>query len=143
MSQHIIGALSAITVALLLLCIIYVPATAEDHGQWANQPPEIRAWYQDATLTPAAQKRFGFVPCCEYAEVVRTKFKVDSSSGAPQWWYLDETSQKYLRIPDDIIHWDEAAPDNKPTLFRLNIDVMNGAVPAGTLTCFYPPGGAV
>lgn len=114
---------------------------ARDLGQWTNEPATVRDWYERAVLTKEAQKRLGFVGCCKYADVVKTKFRVDTSSGAAHWFYLDPKSGQFEQIPDDIIHWTEQAPDNQPTLFALSEPF--GQWPVGTLTCFYPSGGAI
>ena len=123
--------------ALALLCV--GAAHADWKPQYASASANIQAWYKDAVLTPAAQKRLHFIGCCDGADVVKTKFKLDTSKGNPHWFYLKDG--QWAQIPDDIIHWDEQAPDNQPTLFHLSFD-FNGN-PAGTLTCFYPPGGGL
>lgn len=99
---------------------------ARDLGQWAGQPPEVRDWYRDAELTLAARQRFPFVKCCTQSDVVRTQFRVDKVSGADAWWWRD--GETWKRVPDDIIHWGEHAPDGQPTLF----------VFLGKETCFFP-----
>jgi hypothetical protein len=47
----------------------------------------------------------------------------------------------WKHVPPDIIHWDESAPDGKPTLFALSESW--GGWPPGTPTCFYPPPGGL
>jgi hypothetical protein len=122
---------------LLLLLVGAGAAAARDLGQWNDQPAAVREWYQNATLTAAARKRFNFIPCCSYAEVVQSQFRVDRVNGADHWFYRNAGA--WAQIPDDIIHWDESAPDNKPTLFALDSDTLGAK--KGDLTCFYPPGG--
>lgn len=104
------------------------PAQATWKPEYASAAPEVREWYRNAELTPEAQKRFGWIKCCDHADVFRTQFKVNRATGGDEWWYLSGTEWK--RIPDDIIHVDEHAPDNQPTLFIYN----------GMETCFFPGG---
>lgn len=121
--------------AALFLCAGGAGATWKP--QYASAPAAVQQWYRDAVLTPAAHARLGFAGCCDGADVVKAQFRFGSADGKPAWFFLRDGA--WLRIPDDIIHWDESAPDNKPTLFALREPF--GAVPAGTLTCFYPPSG--
>lgn len=115
-----------VAATLALACSAH-PATGRDLGQYADQPPEIREWYRNAELTPAARRRFPYVKCCDGADVVRTSFRVDKTSGADAWWWLD--GETWKRVPDDIIHWNESAPGGQPTLFVFQ----------GRETCFFPP----
>lgn len=109
------------------VCVVAI-AQAEWKPEYANASPEVQAWYRNAELTPEAQKRFPFQKCCDHADVYRTQFKVDKASGRDEWWYFDMGDWK--RIPDDIVHVDEHAPDNQPTLFIYH----------GQETCFFPGG---
>lgn len=106
-------------------------AQARDIGQWANQPPEVREWYRNAELTPAARERFPFVKCCDGPDVVQTSFRVDKTSGADAWWWLDGGT--WRQVPPDIIHWGVAAPGGQPTLFVFR----------GKETCFFPGDGGI
>jgi hypothetical protein len=124
-----------IAAALALACA--APAKATWKPQYAQAPQAVQDWYQHAELTPAAAKRLGFVGCCDDADVVNAKFRFTKEDGNPAWYF--QRAGVWLRIPDDIIHWDQSAPDNKPTLFALAHDTLGQ--PAGTLTCFYPPSG--
>lgn len=114
-------------VCVLVLAVIR-NAGAEWKPEYAQASPEVQAWYRNAELTPEAQKRFPFKKCCDHADVFRTQFKVDKASGRDEWWYFDMGEWK--RVPDDIVHIDEHAPDNQPTLFIYN----------GKETCFFPGG---
>lgn len=120
--------IAAALAALALLC----PAAARDLGQWADQPPEVRAWYRNAEVMPAARERIPFVKCCDNSDVVKTRFAVNKIDGRDEWFYED-TPGHMKRIPDDIVHWGEVAPDGQPTLF----------VYAGKETCFYPGDGGL
>ena len=118
-----------ILIVLIAYSIIFINATyARDLGQWANQPQEVRDWYRNAQLTPAAQERLHFKSCCDNSDVIKTKFRV-GTKGDDVWEYLNSNGEWEI-IPADIIHWGESAPDGQPTLF---------IVPqTGILTCFYP-----
>jgi hypothetical protein len=122
--------------------VAIAPARAEWKPQYAQASPEVRAWYGSAELTPAAAARLGFKRCCDESEVVKTRFRVDRSSGQDEWYYLK--NGKFERIPLDIIHWGESAPGGKPTLFVLSdhwADAFHR--PHGTPTCFYPGEGGL
>jgi hypothetical protein len=108
---------------------------AQVHARWkaeyASQPPEVQQWYRNAEITPAARRRFPFKKCCENADVVKTKFNVNRTTSGDEWYWLD--GETWRRIPDDIIHWDERAPNGQPTLF----------VYSGEETCFFPGEGGI
>jgi hypothetical protein len=114
------------------LCLATVLAfSAQAQATWkpeyASNPPEVRAWYQNAELTDAAKHRFPFKKCCDHSDVVKTKFTVNRTDGGDEWFYEDQPGH-WKRIPPDVIHWDQAAPGGKPTLF----------VYSGKETCFFP-----
>ncbi len=93
-------------------------------------PQENQQWYQNAETNPEARATFPtpWAKCCNHAELIPVKniiFPTDKHG----WQWNDEGVVK--NIPDIIIHWSEAAPDNQPTLF----------VYIGIMTCFYPPQG--
>lgn len=104
------------------------PAAARWKPEYAELPPQVREWYRTRELTPAARKRLGWDNCCDHADVVRTRFQVERSTGGDIWNWLDPASGQWRRVPDDIIHWNESAPDGRPTLF----------VYQGRETCFFP-----
>lgn len=112
----------------LAVVVMNKAARATWKPEYANASPEVRDWYRNAELTPEAQKRFMFKKCCDHADVFRTQFKVNKTTGGDEWWYLNGAEWKL--IPHDIIHLDEHAPDNQPTLFIYN----------GMETCFFPGG---
>lgn len=103
---------------------------------WAHNlpgvPAENQAWYQNAETNPEARATFPspWNKCYNHAEVIDAKYIV-RPDGKDGWRWND--NGKIKNIPDIIIHWSEAAPDNKPTLF----------VYLGVMTCFYPPQGGV
>ncbi len=112
--------------AALSAGVLIGQADARWKPEYANAPQEVRDWYQHAQLTPKARMRFPFKSCCEHADVVKTQFRVNRATSGDEWYWLD--GQDWRRIPDDIIHWGETAPDKQPTLF----------VYRGKETCFWP-----
>ena len=116
--------------ALVVLALV-AQVQARWKPEYASQPPEVQAWYRNAELTEAAQARFPFKKCCDHADVVKTKFNVNRTTAGDEWYWLD--GQTWRRIPDDIIHWDQRAPNGQPTLF----------VYSGQETCFFPGDGGI
>jgi hypothetical protein len=117
---------SVCVVAVVSAGVFISTADARWKPEYADAAPAVREWYQHAELTKQAQMRFPFKSCCEHADVVRTQFRVNKVDGHDEWYWLD--NGEWRRIPDDIIHWGEAAPDKQPTLF----------VYKGHETCFWP-----
>jgi hypothetical protein len=121
--------------AMALGAIAAFAAAAQVQARWkaeyASQPPEVQQWYRNAELTPAAQARFPFKKCCDHADVVKTKFNVNRTTSGDEWYWLD--GQTWRRVPDDIIHWNERAPNGQPTLFLYS----------GKETCFFPGDGGI
>lgn len=94
--------------------------------------PEYQQWASNVQTTEPAFKRLGWRKCCNHAEVFRTKFMPVKENG--QDGYLYEVSEGvYKRVPQDIIKWDERAPDGRPTLF----------IYQGKETCFFPAEGGI
>lgn len=123
--------------------LVIIAACTLSHAEWkpeyADADPAVRDWYENATVTEAAQPRLGFEKCCATSEVVHTKFEVRKKDGDDQWFYVDPKDGKTKQVPPDIIHWGESAPDGQPTLFVLTDDVADvHHLPHGTPTCFYP-----
>jgi hypothetical protein len=115
----------AAIVAFSVQAIVQAQATWKP--EYASNPPEVQAWYQNAELTEAAKNRFPFKKCCDHSDVVKTKFIVNKSDGGDEWFYEDEPDH-WKRIPPDVIHWGESGPGGKPTLF----------IYSGKETCFFP-----
>lgn len=135
---------------VLAALVVASPTHAEWKPQYADASQAVKNWYAGAKLTQAAHDRLaamsrdgqGFWGCCDSSEVVKTKFKVDRSSGQDVWLYLKDG--KYEPIPSDIIHFGESAPDGQPTLFVLADHYADAyGLPHGTLSCFYPPPGGI
>jgi len=129
--SKIAGYLAAL-VRLALACLFIAQVAFADDAnatwkpEYADASPEVRAWYQNAQLTDAAERRFGFRSCCAHSDVVKTEFRVSRVNNGDQWYWFDH--DHWNLIPSDIIHWGESAPDGQPTLFAI------GDIP----TCFYP-----
>ncbi|MGH6726588.1 MAG: hypothetical protein ACREB8_08590 [Pseudolabrys sp.] len=116
----------ALCIAALSAGVLIGQADARWKPEYASAPQTVRDWYQHAELTRKAQMRFPFKSCCEHADVVRTQFRVNRATAGDEWYWLD--GETWRRIPDDIVHWGETAPDKQPTLF----------VYQGHETCFWP-----
>lgn len=123
------------TLLLVLLpaaCGTLTPVAAEWKPEYADQPPEVRAWYSRQVINEAARIRLNVAwrGCCDHADVVKTRFSVNKTTNGDEWSYLDADGVTWKKIPDDIIHWGDSAPGGQPTLF----------VYQGKETCFFPPG---
>ncbi len=105
------------------------PAPAHDHP---GVSPELNAWYQNVETNVEARPTFPspWNKCCAHAEVIPVK-DIIFPTQEHGWQWNDKGDVK--DIPNVIIKWNEAAPDNQPTLF----------VYLGTMTCFVPPQGGV
>ncbi|MDO8596632.1 MAG: hypothetical protein Q7R45_08410 [Sulfuricaulis sp.] len=127
--RHLLAALA------LAVSFSAAPADATWKPEYAQAPQAVRDWYSNAQLTPAASQRLKIVSCCASSDVVRAQFRVEKKTGrrGDEWWYLAGATWK--RVPPDIIHWDEHAPDGMPTLF-----ILSGS---NVETCFYPPDGGI
>jgi hypothetical protein len=130
-----------ITYHCVLVVTIVVCFAGFAHARWkpeyANMPAEIRAWYAQAQTMPDSRprKEKGYVGCCNHGDVVDAQFetKKTPSGYVEEWYYKTPEMAEYKRIPNDIIHWGEAAPYGLPTLFVYN----------GEEICFWPPNGAI
>jgi hypothetical protein len=121
-------------IALLTLTFLAAHAHATWKPEYTQLSQEVRDWYKSQELNPAARQRLGVAwkSCCEHGDVVRTQFRVEqngSAYGHDTWFYLKDG--KWKRVPDDIIHWGEHAPDKQATLFIYQS--------TGQELCFYPP----
>lgn len=114
--------------AIVAIALLLTPAYARWKPEYAANSPETRNWYETRELTAAAQQRFYFKSCCAHSDVVKTKFKVSRTSGKDEWFWLD-SDNNWQQVPDDVIHWDEHAPNGDAVMFAI------GTHP----TCFYPP----
>jgi hypothetical protein len=106
-------------------------ASAKWKPQYAEASPEIQNWYKSRRLTEAARNRFAFASCCDDSDKVETQFKVDKATGDDEWFYLQDN--QWLKVPADIIWWDEHSPTGEAVLFAID----------GKPTCFFPPRGGL
>jgi hypothetical protein len=111
---------------VVFLLTIY-PLQAHWRPEYAQLPQATQDWYSSRELTEAAQLRFHFKSCCAHSDTVSTQFRVNKTTGTDEWFWLN--GGKWKRIPDDIIHWDQHAPDGQAVMFAI------GDEP----TCFFPP----
>lgn len=113
----------------VLLCCVSLGAAAHDVP---GATLEMQSWYENAETIVEARPTFPspWQKCCNHAEVIDVK-DIIFPTQEHGWQWNDNGTVK--DIPDIIIHWSEAAPDNRPTLF----------VYLGTMTCFYLPQGGV
>jgi hypothetical protein len=123
---------SGVCVASVLACACMFSAVAEWKPEYAQAPVQVQDWYRKAELTAEASKRLnGWKSCCAHSDVVKAQFRVNKTDARDEWWWLN--GEKWQRIPDDVIHWGQAAPGGRPTLFVYN----------SVETCFWPPDGGI
>lgn len=115
-----------ILMAVLIGWFITTAKADNADGKFNNAPN--RDWYQAQEINPEARTRLNvsWKSCCNNSDVVKTRFRVDRTTAADQWWYLDDNT--WRQVPADIIHWNDPTPDGQPILF----------VYSGKPTCFYP-----
>lgn len=124
--------------AILLTAVTFTLALLFVGGALPHElpgiPAENQAWYQNAETNVEARKTFPspWGKCCNHAEIVPIKDIIFPTQEHGWQWNKHGTGE-ILDIPNVIIHWSEAAPNNEPTLF----------VYLETMTCFYPPQGGV
>lgn len=112
-----------------LALVLAIPALSHE---LPGIPPENQEWYQHAQTNVEARDTFPapWALCCNHAELVPVKDIVFPTQEHGWQWNDNGTIKD---IPSVIVHWNESAPDNMPTLF----------VYQGVMTCFYPPQGGV
>jgi len=114
-----------IVIALMLLAS---PAAARDFGQWENQAPEVRKWFQKL-MQPDADAYWAdsFEADGERYVAIITDERPDGPLGRPH----RELGEKIL-IPNSKIKWDDGNPTGHGIIFI-------GA--GGQVFCYVPPGG--
>jgi hypothetical protein len=120
-------------VLAIALVLAWVPPSFA-RGEWPDSPH--KAWFQnlqrpDNHLNPHRDEKSRY--CCGIADVVDTKFKVESTGGQhpDDVWYA-WLNEAWVRIPSEKII-DEFAPNGRAYLFML----------AGTIQCFVKPKGGL
>ena len=117
---------------MALLIVLAVPRSFNQAfaHELSGVLPEYQKWASEANILPEARKRLHYwSKCCNHAEVFRTKFLPIKENGQDGYLYL--AGDTWKRVPPDIIHWGEKAPDGRPTLFIFQ----------GKETCFFPAEG--
>jgi len=119
--------------ALLASALVVVGTPAFGHGEWPDGPH--KDWFQnlqrpDNHLNPGRDEKSRY--CCGAADVVDTRFKVESTGGShPQdTWYawLNET---WVRVPPEKTV-PEFAPDGRGYLFILGNSIQCFVRPRGS-----------
>ena len=122
---------AVIIASVIVLLSFMTIVLAHWKPEYAQLPQATQDWYATRELTQAAQLKFHFKSCCNHSDVVNAQFRVSKTTGNDEWFWRNRG--QWLRIPDDIIHWDEHAPDGNAVMFAI------GDEP----TCFFPPGGGI
>jgi hypothetical protein len=128
----------AMLIATAIVAPLSIAATEQSsaRGEWPDGP--YKEWFQnlqrpDNDKHPERKHDPKSLYCCGAADVVKTKFKVESTGDQypEDTWYawLDDS---WTKIPPEKIIKD-FAPNGQPYLFML----------AGTIQCFVPPKGGL
>ena len=122
---------------IIALVLLASPAAARDFGQWENQPPHVRAWFQKLM-----QPDLPTISCCGEADAywadsfevdgdryvaIITDERPDGPLGRPH----RESGQKIV-VPNHKIKWDDGNPTGHGIIF-----IGMG----GQVYCYVPPGG--
>jgi hypothetical protein len=122
---------------IIAFMLLVSPAAARDLGQWENQAPHVRAWFQKL-MQPDAP----FMSCCGEADAywadsfevdadryvaIITDERADGPLGRPH----RELGEKIV-VPNHKIKWDEGNPTGHGIIF-----IGLG----GQVYCYVPPGG--
>ncbi len=123
----------------IIIAFMFVasPAAARDLGQWENQAPQVRKWFQ-SLMQPDAP----FMSCCGEADAywadsfevdgdryvaIITDERPDGPLGRPP----RELGERIV-VPNHKIKWDEGNPTGHGIIF-----IGMG----GQVFCYVPPGG--
>jgi hypothetical protein len=114
---------SRVAVGAVLMMALMTPVLARDNGQFANVPPDIRAWFK------SVRSKNG-IPCCDIADGHRTDF--DMREGK-YWVPINGT---WIQVPDHAVVDNYGNPTGDAvvwyTEFRDTVYIR----------CFVPGGGA-
>jgi hypothetical protein len=115
--------------ALAALSIVW-PAAARDNGQWSDQPPFVRQWFQSLM-----QPDNPYMSCCGEADA----FEADSFEVEGDHYVAIVTDGKgvipegtRIPVPNQKMKWDAGNPTGHGIVFI-------GA--GGTVYCYVAPGG--
>jgi len=120
--------------ALLAPLFMLTPKHSFAGGDWPDSPH--KEWFQK--LQRPDNDKYPFRDansrsCCGAGDVVKTRFKVESTGGRyPEDRWYAWLQEEWVAIPADKIV-KEFAPDGQPYLFLL----------AGTVQCFVRPNGGL
>ena len=121
--------------AALAACIsIALPSAAFPRGEWPDGPN--KAWFEnlqrpDNHLHPHRKLDPKSLYCCGEADVVKTKFKVESNGGPhPEDTWYAWLNKSWVQIPQEKIV-KNSSPTGEALLFML----------ANTIQCFVPAKG--
>lgn len=122
---------------MLLLSLTLTPAHARDNGQWGNEDPEIRQWYQ-ALMQPDVPT----ASCCGEADAywadeihvregktyaIITDDRPDEPRGRPHVAIGTE-----VEVPNNKLKWDRSNPTGHGIIFLSR---------GGFVFCYVQPGG--
>jgi hypothetical protein len=121
---------------LAVLMLLASPAGARDFGQWENQSPNVRRWFQTLmqpdTLASCCGEADSYwadsyeVDAGRYVAII-TDERPDQPLGRPH----REMGEKIV-VPNNKIKWDEGNPTGHGIIF---IGI------GGQVYCYVPPGG--
>ena len=122
---------------IIALVLLASPVAARDFGQWENQPPHVRAWFQKLM-----QPDLPTISCCGEADAywadsfevdgdryvaIITDERPDGPLGRPH-----RESGERIVVPNHKIKWDDGNPTGHGIIF-----IGMG----GQVYCYVPPGG--
>src|SRR5499427_7593390 len=122
---------------IIALVLLASPAAARDFGQWGNQPPHVRAWFQKLM-----QPDLPTMSCCGEADAywadsfevdgdryvaIITDERPDGPLGRPH-----RASGEKIVVPNHKIKWDDGNATGHGIIF-----IGQG----GQVYCHVPPGG--
>jgi hypothetical protein len=122
---------------LTVFMLLASPVAARDFGQWEDQSPDVRSWFQRLMQPDTA-----LVSCCGEADSYwADSYEVDA--GRYVAIITDERPDQPLRrphreigekivVPNNKVKWDEGNPTGHGIIF---IGV------GGQVYCYVPPGG--
>jgi hypothetical protein len=123
--------------AIIASMVLASPVAARDVGQWDNQAPEVRKWFQSLM-----QPDVPFRSCCGEADAywadsfdssdgqylaIITDTRPDGPLGRPH----HEPGETFS-IPNNKIKWDQGNPTGHGVIFLSS---------TGDVYCYVPPGG--
>jgi hypothetical protein len=107
--------------AALLMCVLMLAraASAFDHGQFDNVPPDIRAWFK-SVIAPNG------VPCCDISDGHRTTYDFHDGS----YWVPIEG--QWMAVPERAIIRDRGNPIGEAVVWYVH---HRGSI---IISCFVP-----